>query len=70
MLVQIKKVYKESYWYADKIGQVFDVTDVGGEDFIVRRKNGYYIRKEDCKSYFVELMEKAIDKRDNNRKLS
>lgn len=45
--VRIKKVSREEYWYADKIGEVFDVIRIDVNDF--KRTDGpYRIAVEDC----------------------
>jgi len=63
MLVQIIKSEKDSYWYAECIGEVFEVSDAKFEtaragydnDYILEEDLGKniwrHISKEDCKDY-------------------
>lgn len=47
MRVKIISSQKESFWYSDKIGQEFYVTDHDYRSYRVT-PNGYYIRIYDC----------------------
>ncbi len=55
MLVQIIKSEKDSYWYAECIGEIFEVVDhnktvyILSEDYVHTDFYWRRIRKEDCK---------------------
>ena len=67
MKVKIIKSEKPTYWYADKIGQTFEVKDYNNTDY---RKvgSGYYISKSDCEIVENELSDNTEEDMYNNKK--
>ncbi len=49
MLVQIIKSEKDSYWYRDSIGLMFDVIEFCDHYILSTEYFNRLIRKEDCK---------------------
>ena len=48
--VKIVKCSDHKMWYADQLGNIYDVRNEGERDFLVRAKDGYWniVLKEDC----------------------
>jgi hypothetical protein len=51
MKIEITSAPNETSWYADKIGEQFDVICVESFGYVVRDEGveRYFVRKEDCK---------------------
>ena len=56
MKVKIIKSEKPSYWYANKIGEVFEVVDYSYSNDYRTLEKGYYILKSDCEIVENELL--------------
>ncbi len=55
--VKIIKAEKATYWYADRIGEIFEVIDLCSNDYTVSNDLGSFIDKSDC-----VVLPKAIEK--------
>lgn len=67
--VRIKKSSGERYWYADQIGEVFEVVDIGhksdytvSEDYLLGENAGWrHIQKDDCEIIPASLSQPSKD---------
>ncbi len=69
--VKVVKASRQGFWYADRIGEIFEVRTTCGEDLILyedlsRRSGMRLIKRQDCEQLFTftrseleELLEKC-----------
>lgn len=65
MKIKISKCSHSIYWYSERIGGVFDVTDADEDDFIVYIGGAWGsggIRREDCRELTAEEYEEEEQK--------
>ena len=69
MKVKVIKASLLSYWYKERIGEIFDVEDYDEEKCLISDSDGHFILRSDCVRVYDDLIALELEIRETTDKL-